>query len=1232
METKKKDFNRLKNNLEDWRELLVMLHDLLHWKLPYSPVIIANSVTVFYLLLWWLDLTVVTQFALLLLTGVLGSFFYPTIAKVVFKPEKWAGVQEKHLDIVVGKMLELSETITDYWNSTIWNRHEKSMTPKYCQLFKASRNGIERLEISDGESDKNTRIVTLENCVKIVLEQPPANIINIVTKTGQIQLHSMNDAMAKQWKVALQSIAFKEKQSTSNVLSCNAVIEEDNDLYCSSYSEGIFTVTLIPTDASMKCGLEPKMYTLMLSGSEIQLKCYGDESIIIAMWPYRYIRKYGYRDGKFTFEAGRKCDTGEGTFKLDNANPQDIFRCMSTKMKSMKKNITTDSFNSSIDNNLSLVFSSLEPGSRSPLPPTPQSSFVGGDCHNPFRAVLTSPDISNSSAIKSSIPNKPPRKAPPSVTSHHISAKASTEQRSHSVLSNISSVFIKSHNGIDDANGLIDVTNHPVPLPCEGNRDYECVEDITDAWKKLGIDDVNHTEHITTTEGDELSGFISERSKSSKDLKSKYHHESSCATVESSMQNPMDESYDTLDFFRTSHKVSSGYTTIVPITTNNKLLAQSSNSSDDYEIIGEPAATSTMSRNYSSSSTLIVEGFDSNANQMSLVPPDMSVCRKADDSYLGYGMIRKSSIQNSSSSVCTTSMNPFKNDEPDKIHRLDYATLQKEQQTALKDKESIVMRFAIVEKNLIDLKSQLEQADKREKKMHKEFDMLNDKLKTVKDDKTRISTALDVKTQEHKNSLKDIEKLKIDISSLETKCKWNTVKLRQEIETKNVLEKELQELKNAEINTKTESEDFSVEKIAELKASQITLKHVNLEQANKISIIEQRLENTSKEMHAMRLLLADCTQEKGNLNDELQECHLENLKLQNVVDANVLKIAELQSNLNDLAALRAQLSIANDTNKHLEDQLRGIEIQLSDQAADVARFHQRESELLTLNGELSALNATLQNEISLHKSKSLAMSLENDSVKKTRMDFEINITKLQAELDHERRSRADERIMMARHLAEKSKDCDHYQQRLDQVLGDLEVVKKKNASIVKDLQREIAVLQKSSLKSENVPANVNTYKDIQSKSSIGESDEQTIMFEEKEPSTSKLIERIIRLQHANNRQAEKIDFLENHSSTLVTELQKKTKIVQHYMMKEQSTSMPSGDKNKLYNGIMHAIYGNVKTSDMNLELVLEINKKLQSVLEDTLLKNITLKDNLDTLGLEVDRLTRQIALYKRDNR
>ncbi|XP_019534272.1 ADP-ribosylation factor-like protein 6-interacting protein 1 [Aedes albopictus] len=127
LETKKKDFNRLKSNLEDWRELLVIFHDLLQWKLPYSPVVIASSVTVFFSLLWWLNLTVVTQLALLLLAAFVGNFCYPSIAKIVFKPEKWAGVQEKHLDIVVGKMLDLSESVTGCWNSFFWNQHDKSV-------------------------------------------------------------------------------------------------------------------------------------------------------------------------------------------------------------------------------------------------------------------------------------------------------------------------------------------------------------------------------------------------------------------------------------------------------------------------------------------------------------------------------------------------------------------------------------------------------------------------------------------------------------------------------------------------------------------------------------------------------------------------------------------------------------------------------------------------------------------------------------------------------------------------------------------------------------------------------------------------------------------------------------------------------------------------------------------------------------------------------------------------
>ena len=42
---------------------------------------------------------------------------------------------------------------------------------------------------------------------------------------------------------------------------------------------------------------------------------------------------------------------------------------------------------------------------------------------------------------------------------------------------------------------------------------------------------------------------------------------------------------------------------------------------------------------------------------------------------------------------------------------------------------------------------------------------------------------------------------------------------------------------------------------------------------------------------------------------------------------------------------------------------------------------------------------------------------------------------------------------------------------------------------------------------------------------------------------------------------------------------------------------------------------------MTLETALDIMGKLQSVLEDTLLKNLTLKDNVDTLSKEIERLS-----------
>lgn len=76
------------------------------------------------------------------------------------------------------------------------------------------------------------------------------------------------------------------------------------------YVAGVFSVKLVPSEASTNCGLEPGPYTLVVTPTALQLREHNSNQLLFT-WPYRFIRRYGTRTGKFTFEAGRKCDSGE---------------------------------------------------------------------------------------------------------------------------------------------------------------------------------------------------------------------------------------------------------------------------------------------------------------------------------------------------------------------------------------------------------------------------------------------------------------------------------------------------------------------------------------------------------------------------------------------------------------------------------------------------------------------------------------------------------------------------------------------------------------------------------------------------------------------------------------------------------------------------------------------------------------------------------------------------------
>ena len=59
-----------------------------------------------------------------------------------------------------------------------------------------------------------------------------------------------------------------------------------------------------------------------------------------------------------------------------------------------------------------------------------------------------------------------------------------------------------------------------------------------------------------------------------------------------------------------------------------------------------------------------------------------------------------------------------------------------------------------------------------------------------------------------------------------------------------------------------------------------------------------------------------------------------------------------------------------------------------------------------------------------------------------------------------------------------------------------------------------------------------------------------------------LIDKIIKLQRINVKKAEKIDFLEEHVRSLVEELQKKTKIIQNYILVKNCDAMSTNERDK----------------------------------------------------------------------
>ncbi|XP_071020101.1 docking protein 1b isoform X1 [Oncorhynchus clarkii lewisi] len=229
----------------------------------------------------------------------------------------------------------------------------KKWKKNWFVLYPASQNGIARLEFFDcsggGASDKpNTKkldkkVIRLSDCISILpaLTEacPKDNMSAFCVETNdKTHVLAAERSVSTEWVEKMCEIAFGGVSgSSSSVSDSNGKTNlqmAENLIYSSREEVNEFWVSVQRTEASERCGLLGT-YWLKADNDSLILKESRTKSSLL-IWPYKLLRRYGRDKVMFSFEAGRRCDSGPGNFNFETKQGNEIFLIVEQAIQSQK--------------------------------------------------------------------------------------------------------------------------------------------------------------------------------------------------------------------------------------------------------------------------------------------------------------------------------------------------------------------------------------------------------------------------------------------------------------------------------------------------------------------------------------------------------------------------------------------------------------------------------------------------------------------------------------------------------------------------------------------------------------------------------------------------------------------------------------------------------------------------------------------------------------------------------
>ncbi|XP_026857596.2 docking protein 2 [Electrophorus electricus] len=211
------------------------------------------------------------------------------------------------------------------------------------ELFDYRRSSVQ--EGRAGKKADSKKVIPLRDCIQILERErqdcPKECTSFLMETTDRLYIFAVQREELQSWIQELCRLAFPLNQAESRLVRQDSdplrdhlpVDMKENSLYETAACTQDFQVIAVNSEAAAQCNLHGN-YILTPQRDCLVLKDPKTKQVILS-WPYCFIRKFGQDMLSFSFEAGRRCESGEGCFEFTTSHGNRLFSSIEDAIKNL---------------------------------------------------------------------------------------------------------------------------------------------------------------------------------------------------------------------------------------------------------------------------------------------------------------------------------------------------------------------------------------------------------------------------------------------------------------------------------------------------------------------------------------------------------------------------------------------------------------------------------------------------------------------------------------------------------------------------------------------------------------------------------------------------------------------------------------------------------------------------------------------------------------------------------